>query len=248
MIDFKSLENKLLNFLTNYLETSYAKGFTIGVSGGLDSAIVATLCSKIAPTYAILLPTKNSNKANINDALNLCKTLGIKYEIIDIEPIIQSFLSAIKDADKLRIGNLAARVRMSILYDHSAKFRTLVVGTSNKSERMLGYGTIYGDTACALNPIGEIYKSDLFLFAKYLGIDKNIIDKAPSADLWEGQKDEDEIGYTYEQLDIILKEIERGKTKKELEESFDKNLVNTVYDRMEKNKFKLNLPLIANIQ
>ncbi|MFW5614753.1 MAG: NAD(+) synthase, partial [Campylobacter hyointestinalis] len=86
------------------------------------------------------------------------------------------------------------------------------------------------------------------LFSKYLGIDKNIIDKAPSADLWEGQKDEDEIGYTYEKLDIILKEIERGKTKKELEESFDKNLVNTVYDRIEKNKFKLNLPLIANIQ
>ncbi|WP_162165291.1 NAD+ synthase [Campylobacter fetus] len=247
MKDFKFLENKLLCFLDKYLKQSGASGFSIGVSGGLDSAIVATLCSKVAKTHALLMPTNSSNNLNLEDGLILCEKLDLEYEVINIEPILQSFISVLDTTNKLRKANIIARVRMILLYDNSAKLGTLVVGTSNKSERLLGYGTIYGDTACALNPIGDIYKSDLFLFAKYLEIDENIINKAPSADLWEGQKDEDEIGFAYSIVDAVLKEFEKTSQRENLYAIFDRNLVDSVLNRVEKNSFKLNPVPIANI-
>ncbi|ALV24786.1 NAD synthetase, NH3-dependent [Campylobacter iguaniorum] len=247
MENFKKLEEKLLDFLDSYLKLTKSAGFSIGVSGGLDSAVVATLCSKVAKTYALIMPTNSSNKANLDDALALCDTLKVERTIINIQPILDEFLKATGDTTNLRRGNLSARIRMTLLYDHSAKLKTLVAGTSNKSERMLGYGTIYGDLACALNPIGEIYKSDLFEFAKYLGISQNIITKAPSADLYEGQSDELEIGFSYAQLDAVLKDIENQKTKQEIEAKFDEKLLQTIFTRIELNKFKLSMPPIANI-
>ena len=138
---------------------------------------------------------------------------------------------------------------MNILYDISSKTNSVVVGTSNKSEIMLGYGTIYGDTACAFNPIGEIFKSDLFEFASYLGICKDIIEKKPSADLWSGQSDEDELGYSYKTLDEVLKVISKNVdiSKDELSKQFDEKLANSVLKRFNNNKFKTQIPPIAKI-
>lgn len=247
MRNFYILEEKILNFLSTYLQNSKAKGFSIGLSGGLDSAVTATLCAKVAYTRALIMPTKYSNPQNIKDALNFCEKLTLPYEVKNIDQIINSFIEIVGDTSKIRLGNLSARIRMCLLYDDSAKYQTLVAGTSNKSERMLGYGTIYGDIACALNPIGEIYKSDLFDFARHLKIDEAIISKAPSADLWEGQTDEGEIGFNYTQIDAVLKKIQDGLSPEALKNSFDEKLVNLLIDRIQKNKFKLSLPPIANI-
>lgn len=202
------IENKLSDFLRNYLVNSGQKSFVVGVSGGVDSAVVASLCAKIAPTFALVMPTKTSNKRNLHDALDLIKNLGIKYELIEIDGILSEFLRTGKDTDKIRTGNFAARIRMSLLYDYSAKCGGLVVGTSNKSEIILGYGTLHGDLAYALNPLGNLLKSDVFTLAKYLGVSENIINKAPSADLWEGQSDEGEFGFTYAQIDEFITQIE----------------------------------------
>jgi len=146
----------------------------------------------------------------------------------------------------LRMGNLSARARMCLLYDYSAKVNALVVGTSNKSERLLGYGTIYGDMACALNPIGELFKTEIYELARELGIDEKIIAKAPSADLWEGQSDEADIGYSYERLDEVLRLVQ-SKGEAELACEFDPKLVATVFSRMRANKFKLSQPPVASL-
>lgn len=243
MENFKFLENKLLDFLDSYLKDSKANGFVLGVSGGLDSAVVATLCSKVAPTKALIMPTSSSNNSNLNDALKLCQNLKIEHKIIDISDILAKFLPFSDPDDRLRVGNITARIRMIMLYDYSAKLNSLVVGTSNKSERMLGYGTIYGDMACALNPIANIYKSDLFKFASYLNIDPNIINKAPSADLWQGQSDESDLGYSYIQIDELLKAIQNSQDLSK----FDSEFRDKITTRINKNSFKLKLPAIPNI-
>ncbi|ASM35033.1 NAD+ synthetase [Campylobacter sputorum subsp. bubulus] len=249
MGNYSDIHSKILNFLESNLNT--AKNFIIGVSGGLDSAIVATLCAQVSTknTYALLLPTKISNAKNLEDGINLCKMLGINYKIISIEPILQAYKVSIdENLNNIRLGNLCARIRMSLLYDYSAKISGFVVGTSNKSELMLGYGTIFGDMACAINPIGEIFKSDIFEFAKFLKIDKTFIEKKPSADLWENQCDESDLGYNYSDLDTVLKDISKnGINKADLYNKFDKNLVDRVLHLVNKNSFKLHPPKIAKI-
>ena len=149
----------------------------------------------------------------------------------------------------LRVGNFSARMRMSILFDISAQNSALVIGTSNKSELLLGYGTIFGDLASAINPIGDIYKSELFEFAKYLNITEEIINKPPSADLWDGQSDEDDLGYTYLEIDTLLKDlIENRLNKSELiEKGFEEKLVNMLIKRVFQNQFKRKMPIIAKL-
>jgi NAD+ synthase len=154
-----------------------------------------------------------------------------------------------KEATKLRIGNFSARMRMATLYDISARENALVLGTSNKSEILLGYGTIFGDIACAINPIGELYKTEIFEFAAYLGVPESILSKAPSADLWEGQSDEDEMGFTYAQIDkVLIAHSENKLSPTELvANGFDKGLVEMIMQRIEANRFKGKLPTIANL-
>ncbi|MCR4941319.1 MAG: NAD+ synthase [Campylobacter sp.] len=249
MRNYELIKQNLLTFLNKSLEQTGAKNLLVGVSGGLDSAVVVTLCKLANPnTYALLMPTINSDIKNLNDGINLCKNLNINFKIINIDKILSSYENSISEKlNKLRYGNLSARVRMSLLYDYSASIDAIVVGTSNKSELMLGYGTIFGDLACAINPIGELYKSEIFEFAKTLGIDANIINKAPTADLWQGQSDEADLGYSYEKLDSVLKFIEEnGENIQILYENFnDKKLVDTVTSRLRKNKFKRHMPIIA---
>ncbi len=241
----EQIAQKLLGFLENYLKNSGKSGFVLGISGGIDSAVSGALCAKIAPVYALIMPTNSSNPQNLNDATTLCESLQINYKIINISPIIAAFTAQSGDGDSdkmsvLRLANITARVRMTLLFDASAKYDCLVAGTTNLSERLLGYGTIYGDMACSLNPLGNLFKTQIYELAKYLGIPQNIINKAPSADLWEGQSDEGELGYSYEQIDPFLKAYINSEDLSR----FDKAMREQLISRIAKNSFKLNPPAI----
>jgi len=250
MINYKKVKQNLIDFLKNEVSKAGFKNVTLGLSGGLDSSIVAILCKEVFEDNlnCILLPTQFSSKASIDDAVKLCEKFNIKYEIVKLEPILNIYLKNMQN-NKLRIGNFSARLRMAILYDISARDKSLVIGTSNKSEILLGYGTIFGDMAYAINPLGDIYKSDLFEFAKFLGIPQNIIDKKPSADLWEGQSDESDLGYSYTKIDSLLKVmIDENKTKEELLSlGFEDRFIDEISKRIKINKFKRELPTIAKI-
>jgi len=155
-----------------------------------------------------------------------------------------------KDSTSLRMGNKMARERMSILYDYSSKENALVIGTSNKTEIYLGYSTQFGDSACAFNPIGDLYKTNVWELSRYLNIPKELIEKKPSADLWEGQTDEQEMGLTYKEADQVLyRMLEENKTVEEiLNEGFDKSLVENIVRRMNRSEYKRRMPLIAKIK
>jgi NAD+ synthase len=249
-MDWEKIEQKLVAFLKDEVAKANLNSVVVGISGGLDSAVVAIL-AKVAfkdNMRGILMPSQFSSESSINDAKELCEKFDIEYEIVSIEPILSGYMPNL-DNDKLRIGNFSARARMAVMYDKSAKYNALVVGTSNKSELLLGYGTIFGDIACAINPIGEIYKSDEYEFAKYLGVPESILNKKPSADLWEGQSDEAELGYTYAQMDEVLKLIfDKNKSKQEiLDMGYDEKLYNMLIARNKANQFKGKLPIIAQI-
>lgn len=244
-MDFQNLEKTLLKFLKQNLSKTGKKNLVIGLSGGLDSAVVSTLCNKIAKTYAIILPT-NLNQ-NLDDAINHALKFGIEYKIINIKSMLESYPN--QNLTNHRRGNIISRLRMLTLFDLSEELNAVVVGTSNLSERLLGYSTIYGDSAYAFNPIGELFKTEIFEFAKFLNINENIINKKPSADLFEGQSDESDLGYSYEELDFILKEIyDNKKSFKELEKIYDNNLVKFIENKMKKNSFKLKMPEIAKVR
>ena len=251
MIEWKKIKEDLISFLKIEVEKTGLKKVTVGLSGCLDSAVVAILCKEAFADNlnCVLMPSQFSSKSSIEHALEVCKKFDIKYEIISIEPMVSGFIKNM-DEDKLRIGNFSARMRMSVLYDVSSREKSLVIGTSNKSEILLGYGTIFGDIACAINPIGEIYKSDEFEFARLLGVPENILNKVPSADLWEGQNDEEELGYSYKHMDEVLKEMVDEKKSKEklLELGFEKDLIERLEYRIKANAFKGKLPTIAKIR
>ena len=247
---WQNIERYLIKFLQDETYKTGLKGAVLGLSGGIDSAVVAVLAKKAFDKNfkAILLPSQFSSDNSITDAVKLCKNFDIDYEIIEIKDILQGYKEN-QNSTNLRIGNFSARVRMAILFDQSAKYNSLVLGTSNKSELLLGYGTWYGDLASAINPIGDLYKSEIFEFAKHLKVTKSIIEKPPSADLWEGQSDEDELGFTYEQIDEVFFElIENRRSPDEvISDGFNKELVMMLEKRIYQNQFKRKMPLIAKI-
>jgi len=243
-------EEYLVNFLKEETYKTGLKGAVLGLSGGIDSAVVAVLAKRAFDKNlkAILLPSQYSSDSSITDALELCKKFDIDYEIIEIKNIIEAYKEN-QNSTNLRVGNFSARIRMSILFDQSAKYSSLVLGTSNKSEILLGYGTWYGDLASAINPIGDLYKSEIFEFAKHLGVTKSIISKPPSADLWEGQSDEEELGYTYKEIDEVFFQLveNRLSPSEVIKKGFNKDLVFKLDNMIYKNQFKRKMPLIAKI-
>lgn len=251
MINWQNIKKQLQEFLINELVKTGLNRVTVGLSGGLDSAVVAVLCKETFGDNmsCVLMPSQFSSKESIDDAIELCEKFNIKYEIKSIAPMVEAFIDEMQE-DRLRIGNFSARMRMSVLYDVSSRDKSIVVGTSNKSELLLGYGTIFGDIACAINPIGEIYKSDEFEFAKYLGVTEAIINKKPSADLWEGQSDEEELGYSYAKMDEVLKLlVDEKKAKEELITlGYEEKLIDLLEYRIKANAFKGKLPVIAKIK
>lgn len=247
---WQNIKDELIHFLQTEVANAKAKGAVVGVSGGLDSAVVAVLCKEAFGEHltGVIMPSQFSSDASAQDAIELCEKFNIKYEIIPIAPMVQAYETKMSQ-NRLRIGNFSARMRMAVLYDVSARENALVVGTSNRSEILLGYGTIYGDTACAINPIGEIYKSDEFAFAKFLGVTEAILSKRPSADLWEGQADEDELGWSYIQMDAVLKLLfdEQKSPDEIIDLGHDQALIDMVTNRYNANAFKCKLPTIAKI-
>lgn len=204
----QSIKEKMILFLKNEVGNRGFERVIFGLSGGLDSAVVAFLAQEAfgKKAMAVLMPSLKSSKRHFEDAMILVQTLQLSYKIVPLKAYEEIF-SADESMNNVRYGNFCARVRMMILYDLSLQNQALVVGTSNKSERILGYGTIFGDLACAINPIGDMFKSDLFTFAQFLGIPKGVIEKKPSADLYEGQSDEEDLQWSYEEIDCFLKKV-----------------------------------------
>ena len=192
--------------------TSGRKGIVVGLSGGVDSAVAAVFCCRAIGGEKVLglsLPSAISKASDIEDAAMLCKKWGMEHRVVSIEPMLDGFrtMPEFKDS-RYMLGNLMARIRMVILYYHANRDHKLVCGTSNRSEYMLGYCTKFGDNAADLQPIMHLYKSEIYMIAEELGIPKSILKKTPSAGLWEGQSDEEEIGLSYEEIDTSLRKLE----------------------------------------
>ena len=252
-LNLKDVHNELVKFLReNFKKAGFSKA-VLGLSGGIDSALVAYLLRDALGkenVLAIMMPYKSSNPDSLNHTKLVVEDLKINAKTIEITDMIDAYFKNEKDASSLRMGNKMARERMSILFDYSSKENALVVGTSNKTEIYLGYSTQFGDSACALNPIGDLYKTNIWDLSRYLKIPNELIEKKPSADLWEGQTDEQEMGLTYKEADQVLyRMLEENKTVKEiLAEGFSKDLVDNILKRMNRSEYKRRMPLIAKIK
>ncbi|MGE5343448.1 MAG: NAD+ synthase [Candidatus Omnitrophota bacterium] len=203
----ETVERLLVYFIKNTMAKQGFGNGILGVSGGIDSAVVLTLTQRaLGPdhTFALLMPYKLSSEESLRDGKALCESLQVPYEIVDISPSVDAYFDRFPTDNKSQIGNKCARERMSVLYDFSHRKQALVIGTSNKSELLVGYSTIFGDSAAAFLPIGDLYKTQIVELAHHLNIPLPIIQKKPSADLWKDQTDEGELGITYKELDEIL--------------------------------------------
>ncbi|MDA0998911.1 MAG: NAD+ synthase [bacterium] len=242
----------LVGFIRDEVMKVGVKNLVLGLSGGIDSAVSAFVAARaLGPknVTGIIMPYRLSNPQSERDARSVARASGIQIQVVDISPQIDAYFERFPDADPLRRGNKMARERMTILYDHSARLGALVVGTSNKTELLLGYGTLFGDMASAVNPIGDLYKTQIRQIARHLGVPKEVIQKPPSADLWVGQTDEDELGFTYEEVDALLYlMIDRRYQRDELfSRGFSAALVDGVMRLVQRSQYKRRLPLIAKL-
>ncbi len=251
-INASFVEKVLCAFIREELaKFDYKKGI-VGLSGGLDSSVCAFLAAEaLGPTnvIALILPYKDTFGEDVKDAQSFARRLGIRSQVIDISPMVDAYFSRYPTQDRVRIGNKMARERMSILYDISAKEKALILGTSNKTELLIGYGTIHGDTACAINPLGDLYKTQIRELAAHLGVPPKILKKKPTAGLWPGQTDEGEIGLTYAEVDQILFQLvdERKSKKGVIASGFTKESVEKIMTLIKNSEFKRKMPPIAKI-
>lgn len=215
-------EQVVEKFLAEKLRKVGAAGFVVGVSGGIDSAVVMRLCARAVgkeKVLALLMPEKDSPKNDLEDSKVLCEKEGVEFKVVDISKPIEAFKKALGGkVDRMSLANIKARCRMIALYHFANTDWRLVAGTSNKSELLIGYFTKFGDGGADLEPIGDLYKTEVRQLAKELGIPDKIIKKVPTAGLWKGQTDEGEMGVTYERLDAILLGIELGLSEKDIAE------------------------------
>jgi NAD+ synthase len=249
-----------LEVITDFIRSQMQQtGFTrlvVGLSGGVDSAAVAYLAARaIGPEniLAIRMPYRTSSEASETDALRVVDDLGCRTERIEITPMVEPMLERISGEDpaatNVRRGNVMARQRMIILYDRSAAFDALVIGTSNKTEALLGYGTLHGDMAAALQPIGDLYKTQLRAVARELGVPEEVVAKPPSADLWPGQTDEGELGRSYDALDRVLFALvdRRWTIDRCVDAGLERSLVEWVAGRVARMEFKRQLAPVAKL-
>lgn len=225
----------------------------VGMSGGIDSAVSSALAVRALGRenlVAVKMPYKSSNPLSEKHADLVIEKLGVKSLRVDITPMVNRYFKDEPDADNIRRGNFMARTRMAVLFDLSAKLDALVLGTGNKSEWLLGYTTLYGDSACALNPICDLYKTQVYEMAMFLGIPEEIIIKPPSADLWPSQTDEGDMGILYSEADAVLylavdRKVSPDDIPAKLGMTGEK--VSNILDRMDKMAFKRRLPLFPKM-
>ncbi len=224
----------------------------VGLSGGIDSALSCALAVEALGrdnVLAVRMPYKSSSPDSLAHAELLIEQLEIPSKTIEITDMVEPLFAKDEEISKLRKGNIMARERMIVLYDQSEAFKGLVIGTSNKTEILLGYSTQFGDSASAMNPIGDLYKTQVRQLARALNIPAPIIDKAPSADLWDGQTDEGELGFTYENVDKLLYLLvdHRFSAAECVEAGFDDTFVKTVAKRIQRYQYKRMQPPIAKL-
>lgn len=242
--------------LTGFIKSEVTRaGFeraVVGLSGGIDSALSCALAAEaLGPenVLAVRMPYKASSPESLEHAQLVIEQFQVQSATIEITDMVDALLSRDPHMSNMRKGNIMARVRMIILYDQSEVFKGLVVGTGNKTEILLGYSTLWGDSASALNPIGDLYKAQVRQLSRAMGVPSVIVDKPPSADLWAGQTDEDELGFTYEDVDQLLYLLvdQRYSPEECVEAGFDQTFVEKVVTRIRRNQFKRMLPPIAKL-
>jgi NAD+ synthase len=255
-IDAQLAIGVITGFIRSQLEQTGFSRLVVGLSGGVDSATVAYLAARtIGPDnlLGVRMPYRSSSPDAETDALRVVTALGCRSERVDITPMVDPMLAVMsgsdEDALRVRRGNVMARQRMIVLYDRSAAFEALVAGTGNKTEALLGYGTLYGDMAAAIAPIGDLYKSQLRAVAGALGVPDEILAKPPSADLWPGQTDEGELGASYDDLDRVLFALvdRRWSAERCAAAGLDARLVAWVAERVARNEFKRQVPPVAKL-
>jgi NAD+ synthase len=242
----------LTEFIRDQIEKAGVKGAVLGLSGGIDSALSAYLSAQALGAenvLAVRMPYKSSSAASLSDAELVIEDLGIPAITVPITDMVDPLINQFPDMNNLRKGNIMARTRMIVLYDQSASKGLLPMGTSNKTEFLLGYSTIYGDSGVALQPIADLYKYQVRQIARAIGVPQPVIDKAPSADLWEGQTDEAELGFTYNDVDQVLYLLvdERYTVTEVAAEGFDQAFVEKVWRRVKANHYKRTMPNVAKL-
>jgi len=252
-IDTDATRRISVEFIRAQLDQAGFGKVLLGLSGGIDSALVAYLAAEAIGAenvLAILMPYRTSSPSSRGDAEEVVRRLGCPSELVDISAIVDAYFGdGREDAAPLRKGNFMARARMMVLYDHSVTWDGLVIGTGNKTEALIGYSTLWGDSASAFNPVGDLYKSQVRQLSAAMGVPEVIIDKAPSADLWPGQTDEEEVGFSYAEVDRILFRIvdRRLSLDEVVADGFERELVDRVDRMIASSEFKRQVPPIAKI-
>lgn len=251
-LNVELVEQLLVRFLRIEARKFGFQRTILGLSGGIDSAVSAALAARAygpEQVLGVMMPYRTSSPASEGDARTVATALGIRLDKTDISALADGYLSGLPDADRLRRGNVMARCRMLVLYDRSVPERALVIGTSNKTELLLGYSTQFGDAACALNPLGDLYKHQVWQLARHLGLPSEVIDKPPTADLFEGQTDEGELGFSYAEADGILHALvdERRSVEEVVQLGWSRTLVERIVTRMAANQYKRQPPLVAKL-
>ena len=242
----------LVSFLREEVATAGFEHVLLGLSGGVDSAVVAGLCARAfgpEATLCVLMPYKTSSPSSEAHAHLVAQRLGVAVRRVDISRAADGYLDQEGIQAPLRRGNVLARVRMLVLYDLSAEWNGLVIGTSNKTEMLLGYSTQWGDSAHAVNPLGDLYKHQVVQLARHLDVPRKVLEKPPSADLHEGQTDEGDLGFSYDVADRVLYRMVDLRHRKEelLADGFDERLINEIARRVVRNQFKRITPPIAKL-
>ncbi len=251
-INPKIIRDLLVRFIKEETEKVGYKKLVVGLSGGVDSALSAALASEAIGKenlLCLILPYKSSSKDSVEDANLFADKFELKTETIDVSSSADALINRDSKIGNVRKGNVLARTRMIVLYDISARDSALVLGTSNKTELLLGYGTLFGDMAHAINPIGDLYKTQVWQLAEFVGVPDKIVKKKPSADLWAGQTDEAELGYTYADIDkaLYLLVDQKMKIEEVISRGHPAKIVNDLYKKMMTSQFKRRPPIIAKV-
>jgi NAD+ synthase len=246
------VEQILVRFIRAEIHRTGFRRGVVGVSGGIDSSVVVSLAARaLGPenVLAVTMPYKTSSQETRRDSQAVIAQLGVRSLDVPITDQVDAYFARFPDASQMRLANKCARERMTVLYDQSAAFEALVLGTSNKSELLLGYGTQYGDMASAINPIGDVYKTQLRELAKHLQLPAEVLTKLPSGDLWVGQTDEAELGFSYADVDRLLMLLvdHRWQPERLVRAGFEAAFVELVVRRVQRNHYKRRLPVIAKL-